>query len=198
MSDQFFWYATRAAGLMSWLAACGSVLVGLLMSSRALGRRPTLPWLTDLHRYFGAMAVAFLAIHMLSLWADSFVTFGWRELLIPWTATLPGRSRLALALGVVAAWTMIVVEASSLIRRWLPNGLWHAIHLLSYAVVVMTTVHGWQVGSDVANLVLVAWGTSILAALGLLTLLRVVRRLGDRKYRYDLLMSELEEADDYR
>jgi methionine sulfoxide reductase heme-binding subunit len=190
LSDQVFWYATRAAGLLCWFAACGSVIVGLMMSSRALGRKPTLPWLTDLHRFFGAMAMVFLAVHMVTLWADDFISFGWRDLFVPGTAAGPGLSPLALTLGVVAAWIMALVEATSLVRKWLPKKLWHGIHLASYAVVVMTTVHGWQVGSDVTNVVLVAAGTSTLAALGLLTVLRVLRRLSDRKYLYDLQLDD--------
>lgn len=190
MSDQFFWFATRAAGIACWFAACASVIVGLLMSSRALGRKPSLPWLTDLHRYLGAMAMGFLALHMVTLWADSFVTFGWRELFIPGVATVPGLSRVALALGVVAAWIMAAVQLTSLVRAHLPERLWHRIHLGSYAVVILGTVHGWLTGSDVTNIFVVTSGTSVLAAVTLLTMLRVNRRLSERKYLYELAQDE--------
>jgi methionine sulfoxide reductase heme-binding subunit len=190
MSDQVFWFATRGAGVMAWFGANVAVIAGLLMSSRALGRRPSLPWLTDLHRYFGAMAMIFLALHMLTLWADAFISFSWRELFLPGVAQVPGSSRLALALGVVAAWVMALVEVSSLLKRRLPVRFWHIIHLGSYAVVVMGTVHAWQVGSDASNRVLIATGASVLAAIVLLGTVRIMRKLSDRKFRYDALQAQ--------
>jgi len=189
VSDQIFWYATRAAGILAWFAACLSVLVGVLMSSRFLGRRPTLPWLTDLHRFFAGMSLFFVALHMVTLWADDFVSFSWRELVIPWEAEVRGLSRLALAMGVVAAWVMALVELTSLVKRQLPPRLWHGVHLGSYGVVVLSTIHAWMVGSDPTNPLLFSFSVSMLAAVGFVTLVRVLRLLDERKRRYDLALT---------
>ena len=80
MSDQVWWYATRAAGLMTWSTACASVIVGLLLSTRIVKNR-TGPWLLDLHRFLGGISVIFLIGHMVTLYFDSYVDFGARELL---------------------------------------------------------------------------------------------------------------------
>jgi len=40
--------------------------------------------------------------------------------------------------------------------KWLPRKLWHAIHLLSYVLFVMVTVHGFMAGSDSTNIVFFA------------------------------------------
>lgn len=189
MSDQVFWYATRSAAIIAWFAACLSVAVGVLMSSRFLGRRPTLPWLTDLHRFFAGMALVFVGLHMVTLWADDFISFSWRELLIPWEAQVRGISRLALAMGVVSAWVMAAVELTSLVKRQLPARFWHGIHLGSYGVVVLATVHGWMVGSDASNPLLFSLSASMLAAVGFVTVVRVLRLLDDRKRRYELVLS---------
>ncbi len=189
MSDQIFWYATRAAAILAWFAASLSVAVGVLMSSRFLGRRPTLPWLTDLHRFFAGMALVFVGVHMVTLWADDFISFSWRELLIPWEAEVRGISRLALAMGVVSAWVMAAVELTSLVKRQLPARFWHGVHLGSYAVVVLSTVHGWMVGSDASNPLLFSLSASMLAAVGFVTVVRVLRLLDDRKRRYDLALT---------
>jgi hypothetical protein len=185
VSDQFFWFATRGAGLMAWFASSTSVLVGLSMSSRLLGRRPTLPWLTDLHRYFGAMAMVFLGIHMGTLWADSFVSFSWPELLIPGRAEVPGLTRMSIAWGVISAWLLAIVELSSLIKKHLPTRLWHTVHLTSFGVVVMGSVHAIEVGSDSTNRVLIAPAASILTSVVLVALVRLSRYLSDRKYRFE-------------
>jgi methionine sulfoxide reductase heme-binding subunit len=185
MSDQFFWFATRAAGIMAWFSALASVAFGLLLSSRLLGRRPTIPWLTDVHRFLAALSVGFVVLHMASLWADSFVAYSWAELLVPGVATAEGVSRLALAMGVVSAWLLALIQATSLVMRRLPTRFWHGVHLSSYAVVLLTTIHGWQSGSDAANPALIAGGASVLALIVLLGGIRVTRLLADRKFHYE-------------
>lgn len=198
MSDQIFWYATRAAGIVAWFAACLSVAVGVLMSSRFLGRRPTLPWLTDLHRFFAGMALVFVGLHMVTLWADDFISFSWRELLIPWEAEVRGLNRLALAMGVVSAWVMAVVELTSLVKRRLPARFWHGVHLGSYGVVVLSTIHAWMVGSDATNPLLFSLSVSMLAAVGFVTLVRVLRLLDERKRRYDQALTGVDDPTSVR
>ena len=176
MSDQIFWYLSRSSGLVSWLAAAGAILVGTMIPSRLLGRKPTIPWLTDLHRMLAAMASVFLLIHMATLWFDEFVALRFDDLLIPWVAEIPGLSRTSLALGVIAAWLMAAVELTSLVRERLPERLWHSIHLTSYLILALGTVHAVLAGSDVTNPVIASIGTSALTAVILATVVRLRRR----------------------
>jgi len=176
VSDQFFWYVTRSAALITWLASALSILVGLLTSSRLLGRRPTIPWLVDLHRMFAAIAVTFLGVHMVSLWFDSFVRFRLGDLLIPWVASVPGLTRTSIALGVISAWLLAAVQATSLIRERLPERFWRSVHLLSFEMLGLGTLHAIQAGSDTRNPIVVGIGVSVLAAIGLISLVRLVRR----------------------
>jgi len=175
MSDQIFWFLSRSSGLMAWLAAAGAMLAGAMIPSRMLGRRPTIPWLTDLHRMLGAMASVFLLIHMGTLWFDHFVAFRFDDLLIPFVADVPGLSRLSLALGVVAAWLFAAVELTSLVRERLPERLWRSIHLTSYLILVLGTVHAVLAGSDIGNPIIASIGTSVLTAVILATVVRVRR-----------------------
>jgi DMSO/TMAO reductase YedYZ heme-binding membrane subunit len=175
MSDQIFWYVSRSAGLVAWMAAAGSILVGVMTPSRILGRRPTIPWLVDLHRMLAALASVFLIVHLGALWFDHFVQFRLADLLVPWVATVPGLSRLSLALGVVATWFLAAVQLTSLVRDRLPPDLWRSIHLTSYAVLVLGTVHAIMAGSDIANPIVAATGMSTVTAVVLATTVRVRR-----------------------
>ncbi len=174
MSDQIWWYATRAAGLMTWATSATSIVLGLLLSlnvTRQRSRRlPSKPWLIDLHRFVGGMSVVFLVLHMITLWADSFVHFGWAELLIPGASAW---RPLAVAWGIVAAWLLAAVEGSSLIKKFLPERLWHGIHLGAYLVCIMGTVHAISAGSDVTNPIVMAVGGGLWLAIVVLTILRV-------------------------
>lgn len=176
MSDQIFWYLSRSAGLVSWLAAAGAILTGTMIPSRVLGRRPTIPWLTDLHRMLSAMASVFLLIHLAALWFDHFVQFRLADLLVPWVATVPGLSRTSLALGVIAAWLLAAVELTSLVRDRVPPDWWRTIHLTSYGSLVLGGLHAILAGSDIGNPIVAALGTSALTAVVMATVVRIRRR----------------------
>ncbi len=175
MSEQIFWYITRSAALISWLAAAAAMLSGLLTSSRLLGRRPTIPWLVDLHRYLSAMSIVFLVVHMATLWLDPFVAFRFGDLLVPWQASVPGLSGTSLALGVLAAWLVALVQVTSYLKDRMPPRTWRTIHLGSYGVLVMGTIHAIQTGSDVGNPIVLGIGVSMLAAVTAATAGRIIR-----------------------
>ena len=175
MSDQIFWYVTRSSALISWLGAALSMLVGMMTSSRLLGRRPTIPWLVDLHRGFAGLAVIFLLIHLGSLYLDGFIQFGFLDLLVPWVATVPGLSRSSMAYGVIAAWLIAAVQISSYFKDRISGDVWRTIHLTSFASLGFGTLHAIEAGSDVDNPIILALGVSVLAALVLVSLVRLVR-----------------------
>src|SRR5436309_6371613 len=76
VNDQFWWYVARSSGMVAWAAAIGSLLVGMALSTRALGPRPRGPWLLDLHRFLAGLSVGVLGLHLVALVADTFVHFG--------------------------------------------------------------------------------------------------------------------------
>lgn len=170
MSDQIWWFATRGAGLMTWAVAAGSVIFGLLMSSKMLGKKPGFAWLLDIHRFFSSLTAAFLTLHLVTLWADSFVGFGLIEFFVPFTSEW---RRGAVTWGVLSLYLMLAVELSSLIRDRIPERTWHGIHLLSYLSVIFGSVHAWQAGSDVKNPIVLAFGLASLALIVGLSLFRI-------------------------
>ncbi|MSW45983.1 MAG: ferredoxin-NADPH reductase, partial [Actinobacteria bacterium] len=52
-STKVWWYVSRSAGIVGWALCAASVLWGMALSTRALGRKPSAPWLLDLHRFIG-------------------------------------------------------------------------------------------------------------------------------------------------
>ena len=123
MNPQVWWYVARASGIIAWLLLTASVIWGVLLSTDAFPthRRPA--WLLDLHRWLGGLTVAFVAAHLAALVADSYTHFDLADLAIPYASEWrPG----AVALGVVATWCLVAVEATSLAMRRLPRKLWRA------------------------------------------------------------------------
>lgn len=176
MSTQVWWYLARSTGYVAWALLCTSVIGGLALSTR-LTRRPTPAWTLDLHRFVAGAATAFTALHIVGLVADSYVHFGVAELLVPYASTWrPG----AVALGVVAMYLLIAVEASSLLMRHLPRRLWRAVHLSSYVAFWAATFHLLTAGSDAGHPASKLAAALAIAAITFLTLVRV---LSDRTAR---------------
>ena len=143
------------------------------LSSKLVRRRKVPAWLLDLHKYLGTLSLAFIAVHLVALVADSYVDFGPRDLLVPMaSAWRPG----AVAGGIVVMYLLLVVQVTSWCMKRLPRTVWHRIHLTSFAVFVMGTVHGVLAGADSSN-VLVQFGavagTTIVLFLVLVRLLNV-------------------------
>lgn len=153
LTSKLAWYVSRASGLVAWLLVAASIVWGVTLSSRLLRRRGIPAWLLDLHRYLGLLAVVFTGVHLLSLVADNYVYFGWKELFVPMAVEWrPG----ATAWGIVAFYLLAAVQITSWLMRRMKRKYWHATHLLAYPLFVLGTVHGFQAGADRANK-LVQW-----------------------------------------
>lgn len=86
MNSQLAWYVARAAGLVAWALMAAAVVWGLALSTRIAGRRPSLAWLRDLHRYIGGLEVVFTGVHVLALLADRWVQFDVVDVFVPFAS----------------------------------------------------------------------------------------------------------------
>ena len=161
MGAQFWWFVTRASGIVAWLMLTASVIWGVVLSTKAFPERRRPAWLLDLHRWLGGLAMTFLAIHLSALVADNYTHFGLADIAVPFVSSWKSG---AVALGVVAAWLLVAVEVTSLAMKHLPRKVWRGIHLTSYGTFWLTSLHGAFAGSDrTAWLYKATAGASIIA-----------------------------------
>jgi predicted ferric reductase len=164
MSGQFWWFLTRASGIVAWLMLTASVIWGIVLSTKAFPdqRRPA--WLLSVHRWLGGLTLSFFAIHIVAVISDSYVHFGLADVTVPYASDWkPG----AVALGILAAWLLVAVELTSLAMRHLPRKVWRAVHLTSYIAFWLTAMHAAFAGADAtkpmyqltaaASIIAVAW-----------------------------------------
>jgi sulfoxide reductase heme-binding subunit YedZ len=172
MSSQLWWYVARSSGLVAWSLAAAAVVWGLVLSARPLGRRTRPAWVLDLHRFVGALAMIFTAVHLAGLVADNYVHFGPAELLVPFASRWrPG----AVAWGIVAMYLLLAVEATSVARRHLSKRVWRAVHLTSLPLYLLGTVHALTAGTDTGGRLFPAIAASTTVLIVGLTVLRVVQ-----------------------
>jgi predicted ferric reductase len=167
------WYTARAAGLVSWLLLSASIAWGVLLSTKVLGRKPGAKWLLDLHRFLGGLSVVFVGVHLAALVADTFVDFGPTELLVPLTSTYRPA---AVAWGIVAFYVLLAIEITSLLMKRLPRRVWHAVHLGSFVLFVVATIHLFTAGTDANNLLLRGIAGAVIAEVVGFAILKVVTR----------------------
>lgn len=171
MNDKTWWYVARAGGITAWALLAWVTLWGLTLSTRIARGKVSPAWLLDLHRHLGGLAVIFTGLHVGGVVADSFVDFGWADVLVPFASSWRPAP---VAAGVVATYLLLAVEMTSLLQRRLPRRWWRRIHGTSLPLFLLSTVHLLTAGTDVASPLLRVGAASVLTAFILLMAYRGV------------------------
>jgi DMSO/TMAO reductase YedYZ heme-binding membrane subunit len=170
-SPTAYWYATRGAGTAALILLTASVVVGIVDFSRwrpASGSR----FLVDgVHRTVSMLAVAMVAVHVVTTVADGFAPVTLLDAVVPFAS--PYRP-LWLGLGTVAFDLLLAVTVTSLLRGRIGHRAWRAVHWAAYACWPLALVHGLGTGTDAP----VGWSLLIAAACGLAVLVAVAWRIG--------------------
>jgi predicted ferric reductase len=143
--EKIWWYLSRSSGLVAWLILAAAVIWGLLLSTRLLQDRRRPAWLLDLHRWLGALSVVFTGLHLVGLVLDEYIVFGWKELFVPFASEWqPG----AVAWGIVGFYLLVAIQVSSLMMKKLPRKVWKAVHVTSFILFWVASIHAAQAGTD--------------------------------------------------
>lgn len=148
-----------AGGSASWYLTRSTGIVGLLLLTLAVGlgvidvRRLSTPrWprfaLDALHRNVSLLAMAFLAVHVLTSVIDSFAPISPIDAFIPFVGAY---RPFWLGLGALSLDLLLAVTVTSLLRRRLGFASWRAIHWLTYASWPIGLLHSFGTGSDVKS-----------------------------------------------
>lgn len=173
MSEHFWWHLSRASGIVAWGLLLASSLWGILLATRLLKPYDRPAWLRDLHTWLGALTLLGTALHVAAIVADSYVHFGLADVTVPLASSW---KPVAVAWGIVGAYLLAAVQASSLLMRRIPRRLWRSIHLLSYALFATVSVHAFTAGTDRSKDAFQAFGIAIVAVMMGATVLRAIHR----------------------
>ncbi len=184
VDPRVWWYTSRATGIVAYALLAASVVWGLLISTKTLSRSTPPAWLLALHRHLGGLAVVFVGVHMAVLTLDHFAPFDVRDLLVPMASTWrPG----PVAWGIVAFYLLIAVEVTSLLGRRFPKRWWRRVHLVSFLVFVLATVHLLLAGTERSNPLLLLTVTVVATVVVFLVVVRMLARYAPRAAPSDRL-----------
>jgi methionine sulfoxide reductase heme-binding subunit len=142
------WYASRATGVVCLVLLTVVALLGILVNRQ--GRLPGLPRfaVTGLHRSISLLAVAFLAVHVITAVADKFVTIQLIAAVVPFTSSY---EPFQIGLGAVALDLIAALIITSLFRARLGRRLWRGVHWLAYAAYPVAVVHSVTSAKDLRS-----------------------------------------------
>ena len=145
-----WWYLSRSTGLVAGLLIVAAFIWGVLLSTQLVKPVKKPAWLLDLHRWLATLAAVFVVLHLVGLYADSYVEFDIADILVPFASEWKPS---AVAWGVVGLYLLVVIQLSSWqpIRSRLSRRVWHGIHLVSFPLVWVVIMHSGAAGTDVGN-----------------------------------------------
>ena len=175
------WYVARATGVVTLGFLTASVLLGILTSFRWSSPRWPRFVVEFVHRNVSLLVLVFLAIHVVTVVADSFAPIRWIDVVVPFVSAY---RPFWLGLGAVAVDLLIALVVTSLLRHRIGFTAWRFVHWLAYACWPVAVLHGLGTGSDTrTGLVLVftaACVVAVLVAAGLRVGAGLVSRPGGR------------------
>jgi len=152
-SLQFWWYLTRAAGLMGYFLIWLSTAWGLVVSSKILDPIMDRGFTYDFHEHLSWLGLAFISVHVIVLMADKYLPYTIWQVLIPFLS--PYRP-LWVGIGVIAFYLSLLVTVTFYLKKKIGMELFRKIHYLSLVGYVGATLHGLYAGTDsvlpIANL----------------------------------------------
>ena len=164
------WYATRGTGAIALVLLTVSVVLGVgeMRAWRPAGA-PRFA-IAAMHRTVSLLAVALLAVHVMTTVLDPFPPIGVLNAVVPFqTSYRP----LWLGLGTVGSDLLVALVLTSLVRRRLGFRIWRGVHWFAYACWPVALLHGIGAGSDTKA----AWMLALTLACVVAVSVAVIARL---------------------
>jgi hypothetical protein len=139
------WQLIRSTGLTAYILFTISMLWGLALSSKVVKdwSPGTLSML--LHVSVSWLGTGFAAVHAVLLLFDEYVPYTLPEIMMPFIG--PYRP-LAVGLGTITFWMMLLVSLSFALKKRLGHKRWKLLHMSSYAGFFVVTAHALFSGTD--------------------------------------------------
>jgi sulfoxide reductase heme-binding subunit YedZ len=151
------WVTSRVTAFVAYLAIAGSVVYGLLLSTKILDAIAHRPVSFALHQDLAAVGLGLAGIHGALLALDRTIHFTLADLLVPFAS--PYRP-IAVGLGQLALYVVVLVTLSFYARRRIGTRAWRLLHYLTFLAFAGATAHGILAGTDTTK----PWAFAIYAA----------------------------------
>ncbi len=157
-TQQVFWFASRAFGIIAMILLGISVAVGLAMSGR-LTRRPGLPAkLKRFHESATLVTLGLIAAHAGLLLFDPYLRPGLAGITLPFAL---GYRPVFTGIGIIAGWLAAILGLSFYARKRIGVKTWRFMHRFTIVVYLLALGHFVGSGTDARS----PWMIAMLTAL---------------------------------
>jgi predicted ferric reductase len=139
------WYTVRALGFLAYLVVAGSVVYGLLLSTKILDAIAHRPVSFALHKDLAIVGLVLAMLHAVVLLADQSFAFTPRAILVPFASPYASTW---VGIGQLTFYGLAVLTASFYVRRQIGQRAWRLLHHLTILTFIGATAHGIMSGSD--------------------------------------------------
>jgi len=170
ISSHLFWITARAAGIAALVLVSASVGAGVALS----GRLDTASG-SDLrvaHEALSLAAFAMIALHVLSLFGDTYFHPTIAALAIPFVRDFRAPY---MAIGIIGGWGTIVLGVSYYVRGAIGIARWKVLHRFTALAWVLSVIHTLGEGTDRGA----AWFITVVVLTVLPTTLLILVRLAN-------------------
>ena len=174
------WLVERLAGFLAYFAVAGSVVYGLLLSTKILDAIAHRPITFNLHQDLASIGLGLAGVHGALLALDKTVPFSLPQIAVPGLAPY---APVAVAAGQIVFYLMAAVIASFYVRRTIGQRAWRLLHYLTFLAFLGATAHGLGAGTDSGSAW--AWWIYVGATIAVTFLFsyRIVMSIGARRGR---------------
>ncbi len=168
LSPHLFWITSRAAGFAALILASLAVSVGLLMSTKLLGRRGR--DLLPIHEALSLSVIAAIVVHGAALLGDSYLHPSLAAITIPFLSSYKSAWT---SIGIVAGWSTILLGLGYYARRLVGVTRWRKLHRFTALAWLLGLVHALGEGTDAGQL----WFLAMVAIVAIPALMLLAARL---------------------
>lgn len=126
--------------------------------------------LSSLHRFLTVCWVPFVALHVLTMALDPVARLSPIDVVVPF---LVPYAALSIGLGTLGFDLLLVVTATSYLRRQLDPVAWRWLHRLTYLMFTVFVAHALLAGTDFARPVVLAAAAAVVAFVAIMTVARL-------------------------
>ncbi len=168
--SRVYWYMARSAGIVAYLLLWGAVAFGILVSDKILDGLVKAPVVFEVHKFLSILALIVGMFHGVVLLGDSFMKFTVLDILIPF---LSPYQPFWVGLGILGLYLTVILVGSFYIKKRIGHRTWKLIHYASFAVWIMTSLHGIFAGSDSSQMLVQLMYTAAIVSVGYLLTYRI-------------------------
>lgn len=159
-TQQVFWFASRAFGIVAMLGLAVSVAVGLAMSGRPV-HRPGLPAkLRQFHEPVTLVTLGLIVAHAGLLLFDHYLRPGLAGITLPFALAY---RPVFTGIGIIAGWLAAILGLSFYARKRIGTKTWRFMHRFTIVVYLLALVHVAGSGTDARSAWMIAMLTGLTA-----------------------------------